>query len=300
MNREASVDKACRAIEEAGKNGAELVLFSETFIPGYPYWRGVLPISKWTKYMVEYQKNAVKVPSEDTKVLGDAAANANTFCAIGITELDDRVGSHTLYNSILFLDNKGRVLGRHRKLMPTHAERMIWGMGDASDIRVFDTEIGRIGGLVCYENHMTLVKGAMAQLGEEIHCAVWPGWWVMERHPGSKRRFNPLTDSVHSCDIEPAIREYAFETQTFVLSANAYMPDRELPEDCQGFNVAAGGSTVINPAGLHIAEPVFDKETIIYATLNADDWRSTKAYFDCVGHYSRPDILHLEVAKGKA
>jgi len=249
MDKEATIDKACKTIEEAGRVGAKLIVFSETFIPGYPYWRGLQPISKWSDYMVEYQKNSLKIPSSDTEILGD----------------------------------------------PTHGERMVWGMGDISDVRVFDTEIGTIGGVVCYEHHMTLLKAAMAALGEEIHCAVWPGWWVMKKHPGAKKRYRSGEDSPHFCDIEHAIREYAFETQTFVISVSQYIPDDLLPKDCSDFNIAAGGAFIVNPAGVYLQEPVFDKETIIYAELDADDRRHTKAYFDALGHYARWDVLRLEL-----
>jgi len=293
MDREATVDKACRVIEEAGRAGARLIVFSETFIPGYPYWRGLLPISRWSDLMVEYQKNALKIPSDDTAVMGDAARDADLVAVIGCTEISDRKGSDTLYNTILFIGNDGEVLGRHRKLMPTHGERIVWGMGDIRDVKVFNTGIGTVGGLVCYEHHMTLLKAAMAILGEEIHCAVWPGWWIMRRHPGEKKRFKP-GDPSNLCDIEYAVKEYAFETQTFVISVSQYIPDDELPRECAGFNIAAGGSFIVNPAGVYLQEPVFNREVILYAELDADDRRHTKAYFDAVGHYTRWDVLRLD------
>lgn len=295
MDKEATIDKACKKIEEAGHAGARLVVFSETFIPGYPYWRGLQPISKWSDLMVEYQKNSLRIPSCETEVLGDASKNAGVVTVMGCSETSDRKGSETLYNTILFIGNNGQVLGRHRKLMPTHAERMIWGMGDIGDVKVFETSIGAIGGLVCYEHHMSLLKAAMAIAGEEIHCAVWPGWWVMKRHPGAKKRFRQNEDSPHLCDIEYAIKEYAFENQTFVISVSQYIPDDLLPEECADFNIAAGGSFIVNPAGTYLAEPAFDKETLIYAELDPDDRRHVKAYFDALGHYSRWDILRLDM-----
>ena len=295
MDKEATIDKACRTIEKAGRAVVKLIVFSETFIPGYPYWRGLQPISKWSDLMVEYQKNALEIPSGDTEVLGDAARDADVISVLGCTEISDRRGSETLYNTILFIGNDGEILGRHRKLMPTHGERMVWGMGDINDIKVFDTDIGTIGGIVCYEHHMTLLKAAMAILGEEIHCAVWPGWWVMKRHPGDKKRYRQNMDSPHLCDIEYAIKEYAFETQTFIISVSQYIPDDALPEDCADFNIAAGGSCIVNPAGVYLQEPVFDRETILYAELDVDDRRHTKAYFDALGHYARWDVLRLDL-----
>jgi amidase/nitrilase len=244
--------------------------------------------------MVEYQKNSLEIPSSDTESLCDVAREANVVVVLGCSEMSDRLGSETLYNTLLFIDNFGEILGKHRKLMPTHAERIIWGMGDASDIRVFESELGRIGGIVCYEHHMTLQKAAMAILGEEIHCAVWPGWWIMKHHPGAKKRYI-VGESPYLCDIEHAIREYAFETQTFVISVSQYISDEDMPEYCRDFNIAAGGSCIINPAGVFIHEPLFDREEIIYAELNADDRRYTKAYFDALGHYSRWDLMRLDL-----
>ena len=298
MDKEATIDKACITIEEAGRAGAKLIVFSETFIPGYPYWRGLQPISRWSDLMVEYQKNALEIPSGDTEVLGDASREADMISVLGCTEISDRKGSGTLYNTILFIGNEGEILGRHRKLMPTHGERMVWGMGDINDVKVFDSDVGTIGGLVCYEHHMTMLKAAMAILGEEIHCAVWPGWWVMKRHPGAKKRYRQNEDSPHFCDIEYAIREYAFETQTFVISVSQYIPDDAIPNECADFNIAAGGSFIVNPAGVYLIEPVFDEETILYTELNLDDRRHMKAYFDALGHYARWDVLRLDL-RGK-
>lgn len=162
------------------KPGAEFVIFPETFIPAYPYWRGILPILKWSEWMVRYQKNSLKIPSSDVDLLCEAPKDATVITAIGCSEMSDIKGSNALCNTILFINHDGKILERHRKPMPTHAERrMIWSMGDANDIVVFDTPIGTIGSMMCYEHHMTLQKAAMASLGEEIHCALWPGWWVM-------------------------------------------------------------------------------------------------------------------------
>ena len=141
---------------------------------------------------------------------------------------------------------------------------------------------------------MTLLKAANAYLGEEIHCALWDGYWVMDWHPGKKRRFRE-GDDYHLCDIEYASKEYAIETQTFVLNACQYIPDEEMPPDTQDFNIASGGSSIINPAGVYLVEPVFNKEAIITAELNLDDRLHTKAYLDSLGHYARWDILRLDI-----
>ncbi len=294
MDKEATIDKTCRAMEEAGRNGAQLIVFSETHIPGYPYWRGANPISRWSLNQVEYMKNAVRVPSGDTETLGDAARDAGLVAVVGCTEMSDVKGSNTLYNTILFFDGDGSLLGRHRKLMPTHGERTVWAPGDARDLAVFDTRVGTVGGLVCYEHHMTLLKAAKAYLGEEIHCALWDGYWVMDWHPGKKRRYRD-GDDWHLCDIEYACKEYAMETQSFVLSSCQYIPDDEMPDDTRDFNIASGGSSILNPAGVYLVEPTFDKEAILYAELDQDDRRHTKAYVDALGHYARWDVLRLDM-----
>lgn len=186
------------------------------------------------------------------------------------------------------------MLRRHRKLMPTHSERVYWGMGDASDIRVFELDSGRVGGLICYEHHMTLLRGAMAIKGEEIHCAVWPGWWGVDRHLGAKR----AEPGARTCDIEPAIREYAIENQVFVISSSWYLPPGAIPPELAGemqYNLAVGGSCIVNPAGLYVQEPVFQEETIVWADIDLADRQLAKAYFDCLGHYARFDLLSLNI-----
>ena len=294
MNKEETIEKACRYIEEAGRKKIDILVFPETYIPCYPYWRGISPVSKWSDLMVEYHNNSLLIPGKGTDILCESVKDANLICVMGCSEVANLTGSETLYNTLLFIDRNGKILGKHRKLMPTHAERMIWGNGDGRDIRVFDTEVGCLGGLICYENHMTLSKYALAAKGEEIHCAVWPGWWVMERHPGNKKKFRSGMDQ-HRCDIEHAIREYAFETQTFVISASGLAIEGEIPDEWN-FEQASGGSFIVNPAGEIIKGPIFEKECIICADINFRDRLLTKAYFDALGHYSRWDILNLNIS----
>ncbi|WP_290596012.1 MULTISPECIES: carbon-nitrogen hydrolase family protein [unclassified Archaeoglobus] len=290
MSKEGSIDRAVKAIEEAGKKGAKIIAFPETFIPGYPYWRGFTG-QKWADYMLEYQRNSVRLP-QDLSPIMEAAKEGNINVVLGVSELDDKPGSLTLYNTIAFVSSRGEYLGRHRKLMPTHGERMVWGLGDGRDIEAYKTDVGMIGGLVCYENHMTPIKSLLALKGEEIHIALWPGYWVAEKTTAVKRRFDPEKDRIHQCDVDCAIREYAFETQTFVLSANMYLSSDLLPEGA--FDIAAGGSSVVNPSSLYIVEPVLNRAEIIYADIDVRERMVTKAYFDCVGHYSRWDVVEIK------
>ncbi len=297
-DKEGTLDRTCRWIERAGDAGADLVVFPETYFPGYPYWRGSVSIPRWTDLMVDLQKNSLHVEDEAVEVLGEAVEEADLSLALGTNERSDRDGSDTLYNSIFYFGRDGGLLGRHRKLMPTHEERAIWGRGDPSHLRTHETDVGTLGGLVCYENHMTLSKAALAAMGEEIHAAVWPGFWEQHGHPGDKTRAES-SGAVDTCDIYPAMREYAFETQSFVASCSAYMSDdvpAEFSEDELGFNVAAGGSMLVNPAGVVEAGPLVGEEGLLTATFDRDERRATKAYFDAVGHYSRWDAVSLSVS----
>ncbi len=292
-----TLDKTCRYIEKAGKEGADLVVFPETYFPGYPYWRGSVSIPRWTELMVDLQKNSLSVDDDELEVLGDAIAEADLHVALGTNELSERPGSETLYNSIFYFDRDGELVGRHRKLMPTQEERAIWGRGDPSSLATYDTDIGTLGGLVCYENHMTLSKAALTAMGEEIHAAVWPGFWEQHGHPGDKSRAESA-EAKDTCDIYPAMREYAFETQSFVAACAAYMSD-DVPEQFSkeelGFNVAAGGSMLVNPAGIVKAGPLVGEEGLLTADFERDERRATKAYFDAMGHYSRWDAVSLDV-----
>lgn len=297
-DKEGTLDKTCRYIEKAGSEDVDLVVFPETYFPGYPYWRGSVSIPRWTDLVVELQKNSLHVDDPELEILGDAVADADVHLALGTNEVSDRAGSETLYNSIFYFDREGSFVGRHRKLMPTHAERAIWGRGDPSSLATYETDIGTLGGLVCYENHMTLSKAALTAMGEEIHAAVWPGFWEQHGHPGDKTRAED-EDAITTCDIYPAVREYAFETQSFVASCSAYMSE-EVPEGFTeeelGFNVAAGGSMLINPAGVVKAGPLVDEEGLLTAKFERDERRATKAYFDAMGHYTRWDAVSLDIS----
>jgi len=306
MDKKMTIEKACRLIREAGKNGAELLVFPETFIPGYPaFYSGGWESqpSEWAPYMLALQDNSIVIDSIDTEVLGEAVREANVYAVIGCNELDDCTGSRTVYNTLLFFDHNGRVMGRHRKLMPTYSERTYWGWGDASDLQVFDTDIGRIGGLICGENLMVLLKAAIMQKGEEFHIAVWPGAWSGH---GKAHLMDAETDpSGESCLIYPVVRSYAAEAQAFVISASGILGKNDFPEKWHNirdshhasYGWAVGGSAVINPHGRIIAGPLIGEETILYADCHAHHLKLAKAIFDCLGHYTRWDVVRLQVRR---
>lgn len=294
LDKKGTIARIGQTLEEAGRLGLDLLVFPETYLSAYPFWRGAVTVRRETELTVAMQREAVRIPSEDTDQLAEMARRANVNCVIGLNELDDRPGSLTMYNTLLVIARDGRLLGRHRKLMPTHSERVYWGMGDARDLRTFDTDLGRLGVLICYEHHVTLFRAALAIRGEEFHVAVWPGWWTMEQHLGAKR---PEAGS-HRCDIEPAVRAHAIENSVFVVSSSWYLPDTAVPDelrDVMRYNLATGGSCIVNPSGLFTREPVFGEETIVWAEIDQTERRLAKAYFDSVGHYARWDLLQLQI-----
>jgi len=306
MNKKASVEKYAETIADAGRQNVDFLVTPETGIPTYPYWRNnfgyTTPESAelWKETVVEFYEHSVRIPSPETDVLCRAAAGARLTAVIGLNEQDDRDGSATLYNTMLFIGSDGRILGRHRKLMPTHQERFFWGRGEASDLRVFETEIGKVGGLICFENHMTLLKAALAVKGEEIHAACWPGWWSYGGPGNSVRDMTGSVRPLYLSDQDSAIREYAFETQTFVVSANLYLPESAVPDSfpykkTASWKWAMGGSAIANPFGAYVAEPVFHKEALVVAELDLADRIVAKNVFDCMGHYSRWDVVSLNL-----
>ncbi|MCP8317225.1 MAG: carbon-nitrogen hydrolase family protein [archaeon] len=302
MDKERTIKKAIQYINEAASNDAELIVFPEAFIPGYPaYYTGGFESSlkEWANYNITLQENSVVIPSEDTEILAKAAREAGAYVVIGCNELSEKPGNRTVYNTLLFLGSDGSILGKHRKLMPTYTERTYWGWGDISDLRVFDTNIGRLGGLICWENHMILIKAAMIELGEEIHIAVWPGSWSIISGPSL---VEPDTAGFGgTCDLQPAIREHAFEAGAFVVSVSGLLRSEDIPNEHAyirdnphvNYKWAVGGSAVVSPFGNYLAEPVFNQEKIVYANLDPSLIKAAKVVFDANGHYARPDVAQL-------
>jgi nitrilase len=284
LDKDGTIEKACRLIQEAGNNGAKLIVFPESFIPTFPYWSNYHPEGPpWARTFTKLFKNSVEIPSADTEILGKAAKQAGAYVVMGLNERDTIYGG-SLYNTLLFLDPEGRIMGKHRKLMPTHHERLYWGCGDGSGLNVYSTAIGKLGGLICYEHHMTLSKYALYAQGEQIHCAVWPGW------PG-----NPKYDNLEI--VHTASRQYAFEGQCFVVCACGWIHPEMIPDDFEFKNEmdcqSRGGSTIITPLGTLLDDPLLDQEGIVYGDLKMDLIIKAKAFVDCTGHYARWDVLSL-------
>lgn len=283
LDREATIEKSEKLVHEAGANGAGLIVFPETFIPTYPDW--VWRVPAWDGPSDElYERlldNAVVVPSAATVAIGKAAKRAKAYVSMGINERDPN-GS-TLYNTQVYFGPDGTIIAKHRKLMPTVGERLVWGMGDGSTLDVVDTPFGRLGGLTCWENYMPLARYAMYAKGIDIWCA--PTWdnsdgWVA------------------------TLRHIALEGRVFVIGVAPLLRGSDVPEDVPGRDDVWGGeedwmcrgySSIVAPDGELLAGPLLEQEGILYAELDAARARRSRAEFDPVGHYSRPDVFRLSV-----
>jgi predicted amidohydrolase len=290
LDREATVAKAVRLITEAAANGAQLVAFPETWIPGYPAW--IFGAAGWDdaaqkRVFGRLSANSVEVPGPAVDELCRAAKEAGVVVAMGMTERDARSSRGTLYNSILYVSEQGEVLGVHRKLMPTHAERIVWGQGDGSTLHVLDTAAGRVGGLACWEHWMPLARFAMHAKGEQIHVAAWPEVGDPELH-----RF--------------ATRHYAFEGRCFALCVmGARLRPEDLPADFElreamgatddFVETLSGGTCIFAPDGTVVADSVAGEETMVYADLDLGRIPEEQAALDVVGHYNRPDVFSFSV-----
>ena len=285
FDRDATIEKACRLIHEAAAQGAKLVLLPEAFVPAYP--RGLsfgIVVGNRTPegrdQWLRYWNNAIAIPSPATDALGQAAREAGVYLAIGIIERDSDYGGGTLYCTLLYFGPDGRILGKHRKLKPTAAERLIWGEGDGSTLTVIESEYGTIGGLICWENYMPLARMAMYGKGVQIYLA-------------------PTADSREVW--QATMRHIALEGRCFVLGCNQYVTKDMYPKDLAGYEDLAsqpdvmcrGGSVIISPLGEIVAGPLYDEEDILYADLDLADVVRSKLDFDVVGHYARPDVFQL-------
>jgi len=299
LNREKSLERASSKIAEAASKGAELVAFTETWLSGYPYWDEGWgsKIQNWIPVRTQFYDNALLIPSEDTDQLCQAAAKSNTHVVIGCNELDSRRGVHTIYNTLLFIDRSGKILGTHRKTVPTFVERAIWGQADGTDLITYETDIGRIGGLICGEHLMPLIRARMIEQGEDFHIAVFPGAFALHTGP-----------CLEEPDLEGKFfwghtltRAHAMEAGAFVLSACGYMTEADIPagfplKDSMNIGYAHGGSQIVAPLGIPLVPPT-SGDTIIYADCQADMIKVWKAIIDTVGHYARPDIVRLQYLK---
>ena len=275
-------EKAAGLIAEAATAGARLAVFPEAFLGFYPKGASFgTPVGMRKPQgrldFAAYHASAVALDGPEVATIAQATADADIFVVIGCIERD----GGTLYCTALFFDGANGLVGKHRKLMPTGAERLIWGFGDGSTMPVFDTALGRIGAVVCWENYMPALRLAMYDKGISIYCA-----------PTADDRDTWL----------PTLRHIALEGRCFVLSACQHITRGAYPTDYDcalGDDPATilmrGGSAIVGPLGDVLAGPNFDGETILYADIDQDEIVRGKYDFDVVGHYARPDIFSLSV-----
>lgn len=276
------VEKAVRLIGEAAAIGAKVILFPEAFIPGYPKGLnyGLVvgardPLGR-EEFRI-YLDAAIYVPGPETQRLGEAAAAHGSYVVIGVIERE--LG--TCYCTVLFFGPDGSLLGKHRKLMPTAMERMIWGFGDGSTLTAVDTPYGRIGSVICWENYMPMLRMAMYAKNIAIYCA-------------------PTADDRETWIS--SMRHIALEGRCFVLTACQFLRKKDFPDtvrvslgDSPESVLMRGGSAIISPLGAVLAGPYFEGETILTADLDLNDIGRGKFDLDAAGHYSRPDIFQLTV-----
>ena len=271
---------------QAATSGATLVVFPETWLPGYPAWLDVCrDVALWDHAPVKQvfarmASESVVVDGDSGRALGDIARANGVTLVVGVTErVAAGVGRGTLYNSLLIYGSSGELLNHHRKLVPTYTERMVWGPGDAAGLRAVDTPAGRVGGLICWEHWMPLARQALHDSGEDIHVAAWP--------------------TAHEM-LQVASRHYAFEGRCFVLAAGSLLRAKDLPPELEPHPqrvtsgdqlVMRGGSAIIGPDGHYIAGPVYDEPTILTAELSLDRVREESMSLDVAGHYGRRDCF---------
>jgi len=279
-----SIAKVRQWVEKASHENPDIILFPEAFIPGYP--RGLTFGTKvgnrkdngretWLKYW----ENSISVPGKNIETLGSIAAEFKTWLVIGIVE---RGESGSLYCTVLYFNNKGDLIGKHRKLKPTAAERIIWAEGDGSDLDVYATPFGKIGGLICWENYMPLPRTYLYEQSIQLYMA-------------------PTADQRESW--QHSMKHIALEGRCFICGCNQYVEKKDYPvlpgEDISEFGdiMCRGGSVIIDPLGNTLAGPLWDKEGILTTELDMSLIPKSKLDFDAVGHYARNDVFKLDKLK---
>lgn len=282
---EKTLAKVAHLVTEAASKGAQLALFPEAFISAYPRGLsfGTVVGSRSTEgreTWLRYWKSSIEVPSKATNQLGEMAKNANLFLVIGVNEKDTVSG--TMYCTMLYFNPKGELMGKHRKLKPTAAERIIWGEGDGSTLSSFNTSLGKMGGLICWENYMPLARMSMYQKGVQLYLA-------------------PTADSRESW--QHTLKHIALEGRCFVMGCNQFVTKSMYPNDLPGITdldhqpevMSRGGSVIVAPTGEVLAGPLWDEEGILTAEISIDEVIKSKLDFDPIGHYARNDVFSLTV-----
>ncbi len=286
LDRAATIERALTLIDEAAAEGARLVVFPEAWIPGYPTWiwrlrpGGDMALS--AELHGRLQEEAVDLGRDDLAPLAKAAKAHGVTIAVGIDEIDSAFSGSTLYNTVVLIGPEGEILNRHRKLMPTNPERMVWGMGDASGLRVVETPAGRVGALICWENYMPLVRFALYAQGIEVYLA--PTWDA-------------------SSEWLATLRHIAKEGGCWVIGTATALEEVDIPADFPGraelFTggewINRGNATVVAPGGKVVAGPLSKEKAILWAEIEPAEARRARRSLDVAGHYGRPDLFRLEI-----
>ena len=288
MDREATVEKACALIAEAAHGGARLAVLPEALIPGYPDWVWNLPAGKIAMNQGLYGRlleQSVTIPSRTTDRLCATAKEAGIFVVVGINERNSATSGGSLFNTLLYIDDGGNILGHHQKLVPTLAERTIWAYGDPSTLQVYDTSLGILGGLTCWENYMPLARYTLYTQGISLYVA-------------------PTYDE--STTWQASMRHIAREGRTYVIGCCMSCKKEDVltgvPELAPYYEevgewVNSGNSLIVDPDGTVIAGPLYREEGILYAEVSGKKLRDTKWNLDVAGHYARPDVFSLWVQR---
>lgn len=290
LDRDATIDRACDAIARAAAGGARLVVFPEAFVPGYPLWVWSIAAGQTRDLRALYAElldQAVTIPSTAVERLCEAARAAGIHVAIGVNERNVEASGTSLYNSLLFIGADGGILGVHRKLVPTAGERLVHAQGDGSSLTAYDTPLGRLGGLICWENYMPLARQALYSRG--VHLYVAPTW----------DRGEPWLST---------LRHIAKEGRVYVIGCCSAMRPEDLP-DRYAFKAAVpispsgwinpGDSAIVDPDGKVLAGPLHEQQDMLFAEVDPERVMGPRWQLDVAGHYARPDVLEL-VRRGRA
>jgi len=286
LDRAATLARSVDAVERAAREGAELIVFPETYVPGYPDWVWRAPPRDFALASALHERllaNAVDLRADDLAPLREAARTHGVTIACGIQERDGEFARSTLYNTVVVIGPDGAILNRHRKLVPTNPERMVWGMGDASGLRVVETPVGRLGALICWENYMPLARFALYAQGIDVYLA--PTWdegdaWIA------------------------SMRHIAREARAWVVSGAICMQARDIPADFPGRSALypdedewlnQGGAVVVDPTGAITLGPVRRERGIFIAECDPARAAVARRSLDVAGHYNRPDVFRLEI-----
>lgn len=288
LDKAATVKKITQTISDAAENKTELIIFGEAFLPGYPFWLAYTDGARWNlksnkELYAHYVRNAVEINKGDIDAICLLAKKYKMAIYLGIIERAEDRGGHSLYCSLVYINEEGAIKSVHRKLQPTYDERLVWAQGDGNGLRVHQLNGFTVGGLNCWENWMPLPRASLYGQGENLHIAVWPG---------------------NLNNTEDITRFIARESRSFVISVSSLLGTDDIPKETPHLKqilekapktLANGGSCIAGPDGEWIIEPVVDKEGLIYASLNFNKVLEERQNFDPVGHYSRPDVTKLHV-----